>query len=123
MGPEDPLEQQKAACSRLLAWEIPRTEEPGELQSMGSHRRDMTAAELDALPPCPCSGECVLTSVSFCFHPAGQSLCSEQGSSAEAAPEEAERPDLESSDDTDHSSKVRDFHFHIPCLEPPKSHS
>ena len=59
----------------------------------------------------------------LCFRPAGQSLCSEQGSSAEAAPEEAERPDLESSDDTDHSSKVRYFHFHIPCLEPPKSHS
>ncbi|XP_023375489.1 T-lymphoma invasion and metastasis-inducing protein 1 [Pteropus vampyrus] len=32
-------------------------------------------------------------------------LCSEQGSSAETAPEEAEGPDLESSDETDHSSK------------------
>ncbi|KAB0355422.1 hypothetical protein FD755_021930 [Muntiacus reevesi] len=38
----------------------------------------------------------------------GHSLCSEQGSSAEAAPEEAEGPDLESSDDTDHSSKSTD---------------
>uniref|UniRef100_A0A8B9VYV8 TIAM Rac1 associated GEF 1 n=1 Tax=Bos mutus grunniens TaxID=30521 RepID=A0A8B9VYV8_BOSMU len=35
----------------------------------------------------------------------GHSLCSEQGSSAEAAPEDVEGPDLESSDDTDHSSK------------------
>ncbi|KAK2089529.1 hypothetical protein P7K49_032195 [Saguinus oedipus] len=34
------------------------------------------------------------------------SLCSEQGSSAETAPEEAEGPDLESSDETDHSSKT-----------------
>ncbi|XP_019518356.1 PREDICTED: T-lymphoma invasion and metastasis-inducing protein 1 [Hipposideros armiger] len=35
----------------------------------------------------------------------GHSLSSEQGSSAETAPEEAEGPDLESSDETDHSSK------------------
>ena len=27
-----------AAHSSILAWEIPRTEEPGRLQSMGSHR-------------------------------------------------------------------------------------
>ncbi|VTJ81129.1 Hypothetical predicted protein [Marmota monax] len=38
----------------------------------------------------------------------GHSLCSEQGSSAETAPEETEGPDLESSDETDHSSKVRE---------------
>nr|KAF6476535.1 TIAM Rac1 associated GEF 1 [Rousettus aegyptiacus] len=35
----------------------------------------------------------------------GHGLCSDQGSSAETAPEEAEGPDLESSDETDHSSK------------------
>ncbi|XP_047419395.1 rho guanine nucleotide exchange factor TIAM1 isoform X1 [Sciurus carolinensis] len=35
----------------------------------------------------------------------GHSLCSEQSSSAETAPEETEGPDLESSDETDHSSK------------------
>eukprot|EP00069_Balaena_mysticetus_P018639 bmy_11580T0 len=35
----------------------------------------------------------------------GHSLCSQQGSSAETAPEETEGPDLESSDETDHSSK------------------
>ncbi|XP_057619543.1 rho guanine nucleotide exchange factor TIAM1 isoform X2 [Chionomys nivalis] len=35
----------------------------------------------------------------------GHSLGSEQGSSAEIGPEEGEGPDLESSDDTDHSSK------------------
>ena len=27
-----------ATQSNILDWEIPRTEEPGELQSMGSHR-------------------------------------------------------------------------------------
>ncbi|EFB23106.1 hypothetical protein PANDA_019532 [Ailuropoda melanoleuca] len=37
----------------------------------------------------------------------GHGLCSEQGSSAETAPEETEGPDLESSDETDHSSKNR----------------
>ncbi|XP_054433805.1 rho guanine nucleotide exchange factor TIAM1 [Pteronotus mesoamericanus] len=35
----------------------------------------------------------------------GHGLCGAQGSSAEAAPEEAEGPDAESSDDTDRSSK------------------
>ena len=33
---EDPLEQEMATHSSILAWEIPRTEEPGGLQSMGS---------------------------------------------------------------------------------------
>ena len=28
--------------SSILAWEIPQTEEPGELQSMGSQESDMT---------------------------------------------------------------------------------
>ena len=36
LGWEDPLEQGKAPHSSILAWEIPWTEEPGELQSMGS---------------------------------------------------------------------------------------
>ena len=33
---EDPLEKEMATHSSILAWEIPRTEEPGGLQSMGS---------------------------------------------------------------------------------------
>ena len=33
---EDPLEKGMAARSSILAWEIPGTEEPGRLQSMGS---------------------------------------------------------------------------------------
>ena len=32
---EDPLEKEKATHSSILAWEIPWTEEPGGLQSMG----------------------------------------------------------------------------------------
>ena len=32
---EDPLEEGTATQSTILAWEIPWTEEPGRLQSMG----------------------------------------------------------------------------------------
>ena len=35
LGREDPLEKEKATHSSILAWEIPWTEEPGGLQSMG----------------------------------------------------------------------------------------
>ena len=31
LGWEDPLEEEKATCSSILAWEIPWTEEPGGL--------------------------------------------------------------------------------------------
>ena len=34
-GQEDPLKEEKAAHSSILAWEIPWTEEPGGLQSLG----------------------------------------------------------------------------------------
>ena len=35
-GQEDPLKEEMATHSSILAWEIPWTEEPGGLQSMGS---------------------------------------------------------------------------------------
>ena len=38
LGQEDPLEEGMATHSSILAWEIPWTEEPGELQSTGSLR-------------------------------------------------------------------------------------
>ena len=38
LGQEDPLEKEMATHSSILAWRIPRTEEPGGLQSMGSQR-------------------------------------------------------------------------------------
>ena len=38
LGWEDPLEKEMATHSSILAWEILWTEEPGGLQSMGSHR-------------------------------------------------------------------------------------
>ena len=37
-GSGDPLEKGMATHSSILAWRIPWTEEPGGLQSMGSHR-------------------------------------------------------------------------------------
>ena len=37
---EDPLEQGMATHSRILAWEIPRIEEPDGLQSMVSQESD-----------------------------------------------------------------------------------
>ena len=36
LGREDPLEKGMATHSSILAWRIPRTEEPGRLQSMGT---------------------------------------------------------------------------------------
>ena len=38
LGWEDPLEKEMATHSSILAWRIPRTEEPGRLQSMGVQR-------------------------------------------------------------------------------------
>ena len=38
LGPEDPLEKGMVTHSSILAWEIPWTEEPGGLQSMGLRR-------------------------------------------------------------------------------------
>ena len=37
-GQEDPLEKEMATHSSIIAWRMPWTEEPGELQSMGLQR-------------------------------------------------------------------------------------
>ena len=54
LGREDPLEKEMATHSSTLAWEIPWTEEPGGLQSMGSQRirHDLVIKQWseDALP-------------------------------------------------------------------------
>ena len=34
----DPLEKEMATCSSILSWEIPWTDEPGGLQSMGPQK-------------------------------------------------------------------------------------
>ena len=38
LGQVDPLEEEMATHSSILAWEIPWTEEPGGLQSIGSQK-------------------------------------------------------------------------------------
>ena len=38
LGKEDHLEKEMGTHSTVLAWEIPWTEEPGRLQSMGSKK-------------------------------------------------------------------------------------
>ena len=38
LAQEDPLEEEMTTHSSILAWRIPRTEEPGRLQSIESQR-------------------------------------------------------------------------------------
>ena len=45
LGQEDPLEKELASHSSILAWEIPWTEEPGGLQSMGSQVHGVTKSQ------------------------------------------------------------------------------
>ena len=42
LSKEDPLEKEIATHSSIPAWEIPWTEEPAGLESMGSQELDMT---------------------------------------------------------------------------------
>ena len=42
LGREDPLEEEMATHSSILAWRISRIEEPGGLQSMGSQKKSDT---------------------------------------------------------------------------------
>ena len=49
LGREDPLEKEMVTHSGIRAWRIPWTEEPGRLQSMGSH----VGHNLATKPPLP----------------------------------------------------------------------
>ena len=53
LGQEDPLEKGMVTHSSILAWRIPRTEEPGGLQSMGlqrvRHNRKTKSTSLEPL--------------------------------------------------------------------------
>ena len=51
LSQEDPLEKEMAAHSGILPWEIPRTEEPGGLQSTGWQRVGRLNSSDD--PPSP----------------------------------------------------------------------
>ena len=48
LGQEDPLEKEMATHSNILAWEIPWTEEPGELHSMGSQSQTSSTGRINA---------------------------------------------------------------------------
>ena len=48
LGLEDPLEEEMATHSSVLAWRIPGTGEPGGLLSMGSHRVGHDRSDLAA---------------------------------------------------------------------------
>ena len=49
LGQEDALEKGMATHSSILAWRIPGTEKPGELQSIGLQRAGMTNLTLSFL--------------------------------------------------------------------------
>ena len=54
LGQKDPLEEEVATQSSILAWKIPKTEKPGRLPSMGSQRvRHNLATKLPSRPPPP----------------------------------------------------------------------
>uniref|UniRef100_A0A8C4LI44 TIAM Rac1 associated GEF 1 n=1 Tax=Equus asinus TaxID=9793 RepID=A0A8C4LI44_EQUAS len=76
----------------LLVRTYPELEGGAELLESPPHRAD-GPADLNESP------------LAFLTSNPGHGPCSEQGGSAEVAPEETEGPDLESSDETDHSSK------------------
>ena len=48
LGWEDPLEKEMATHSSILAWRIPRTEEPGRLQSIELQRFQHNWSDLAA---------------------------------------------------------------------------
>ena len=51
---EDPLEKKMANQSSILAWEIPWTEEPGGLQSIGLQKSQTRLSEETTTCVCVC---------------------------------------------------------------------
>ena len=58
LGWKDPLKREMATHSSILAWEIPWTERPGGLQSMGlqSVRHNLATKQTNKRSLCPCWG-------------------------------------------------------------------
>ena len=69
LGPDDPLEEEMAIYSGILAWRIPRTEEPGGLQSIGLHTVGQDLSDSAAANKTPISF--ILFKCSFCRHAVG----------------------------------------------------
>ena len=59
LGREDPLEEGMATHSNIPAWRIPRSEEPGGLQSMVSHRVRHNWSDSMHAHMCVCTYVCV----------------------------------------------------------------
>ena len=53
LGQEDPPEKEMTSHSRILAWRIPWTEEPGGCRAWGCQESDRTK-QLSTLPDLPC---------------------------------------------------------------------
>ena len=47
LGQEDPLEEEMATHSSILAWKIPWTEEPSRLQRRWDHKESDTAEHVN----------------------------------------------------------------------------
>ena len=45
LGQDDPLEEEMATYSSILAWKIPWTEEPGGLQSVGLQKSQIRLSD------------------------------------------------------------------------------
>ena len=58
LGWGDPMEEEMATHSTILAWEIPWTEEPGMLQS-GGHKESDAAEQLSLFMDCSLPGSSV----------------------------------------------------------------
>ena len=65
LGQEDPLEEEMAIHSSILAWEIPGTEEPGGLQSMESKKSGTRLSDLTTT----LGSMCVMIHQAFLYHP------------------------------------------------------
>ena len=77
LGQEDPLEKEMAAHSNILAWELPRTEEPAGLQSMRSQRvgQDLVTQQHCHVRQCCPPPQLVPPSPSTCDHMSTLHIC------------------------------------------------
>ena len=67
LGGEDPLEDEMATHSGILAWRIPWAEEPGGLQSMGSQRIGTQLSDLACNMQVKAHRPCLYT-LSYCAY-------------------------------------------------------
>ena len=68
LGQEDPLEKEMATHSSILAWEIPWTEEPGRLQSMGLKRVGHNLVTKQQLTRLPLSVVTIFLHIYLCLY-------------------------------------------------------